>query len=215
MRLDQFQRIMPKADPATWFQHIAHAMTEFQINTPRRMAAFLANLAVESDQLRTVVENLNYSAEGLARTWPGRFANEDKTPNGIALDLARLPERIANYAYADRMGNGPASSGDGWLYRGAGPLQITGKNNQQTAAMALGCSVLDVGAWLRTPEGGARSAARYWAVAGCNAKADAGDFDGCCDLVNIGRKTDKVGDAIGFADRAEFYKTACAVMGVA
>jgi len=95
----------------------------FKINTPLRVAAYLSQVLVESAYLTASVENLNYSAEGLMKTWPKRF---DKAK---AEAYARQPEKIANYVYANRMGNGNEASGDGWRYRGRGLIQLTGKDN--------------------------------------------------------------------------------------
>lgn len=214
MSPDQFKQIMPQA-PVSIYAPLAAAMAEWQINTPKRVAAFVANLAAESRQLTVLSENLNYSADQLARTWPPRYANVDKTPNDLARDLARKgAQAIANNVYANRMGNGDEASGDGWRNRGAGGLQLTGATNQRECAKAFGIAPDTIGDWLRTPEGACRSAARHWILSGCNTYADKGDFDGCCDMVNIGRKTDKIGDAIGFATREQVFVTACKVLGV-
>jgi putative chitinase len=209
MNREQLLAIMPHADAGAWLAPLNAAMHEFEITTTPRIAAFLANLAVESDELRTLEENLNYSATGLASTWPKRYANADGTPNALALKLSRKPREIANNVYADRMGNGAEASGDGWTYRGAGPIQTTGKDNQLAAAKRFSIAPERIGAWLRTPEGGARSAALFFMQSGCNKLADAGDFDGVCDTINRGKKTPAIGDAIGYKARAAYYATAC------
>ncbi|MEG7018924.1 glycoside hydrolase family 19 protein, partial [Pseudomonas aeruginosa] len=82
------------------------------------VAAFLAQIGHESGQLTRLVENLNYSARGLAATWPSRYRGADGQPNALAQRLARNPRAIANNAYASRNGNGDEASGDGWRYRG-------------------------------------------------------------------------------------------------
>lgn len=212
---DQFKRIMPHADASVWFAPLTAAMLEFDINSPANKAAFLATIAVESDQLRTLEENLNYSAPGLARTWPTRYANADGTPNPLALFLAiNGPRAIANNVYADRMGNGPEVLGNGWKHRGAGPIQSTGKDNQYSAALYFGIDPEHVREWLLTPEGGCRSAARFWRDSGCSKYAEEKDFDGVRDVVNIGRKTKKIGDANGYAAGLKFYNVACDTLGV-
>ncbi len=211
---EQLRQIMPLAPCGVWVTFISAAMTEFAINTPLRQAAFLANVAHESDQLRVTQERLDYSAQELANTWPGRYANPDKTPNIIARTLAHRPEAIANHVYASRMGNGPEESGDGWRFRGAGPIQITGRAQHEAVAAAFGVAFDTVGDWIRTPTGGARAAARWFSLAGCNGYADRRDFDSVCDLINIGRKTLKVGDSNGYAKRLQFYTAACGVLGV-
>lgn len=97
----------------------------FKINTPLRVAAYLSQVLVESAYLTAKTENLNYSAEGLMKTWPKRF---DKAK---AEAYARQPEKIANYVYANRYGNGNEASGDGWRYRGRGLIQLTFRSNYE------------------------------------------------------------------------------------
>lgn len=222
MRREQLLAIMPGAAPYVdvYLPHLVAAMAEFEINTPARIAPFLANAAVESSELSDVEENLNYSASGLARTWPHRYAELDGDgdpikplrPNALAWRLHRDPVRIANNVYADRMGNGPECLGNGWKHRGAGIGQLTGKDNQYAAALYFNIDPERIGDWLRSPEGACRSFAWFWKENGCNELADAGDFDGCCDKVNRGRKTKVQGDAIGFAERLAFYQTAREVL---
>lgn len=201
---------MPAAGPYvdTYLDPLNAAMVENGINTPLRIAAFLANVAVESGQLSSVSENLNYSADGLAATWPARFAvmgSQPRVPNAQAITIAHQPERIANIVYAGRMGNGDEASGDGWRYRGAGLIELTGKAAQLAAAQHFGVDPALIGDWLRSPSGAARSAAWYFASRGCCVYADKPDFDGVCDVVNIGRKTAAIGDSIDYVARLGFY----------
>jgi putative chitinase len=212
-------RVMPRADPcnvvkyAPWLDQGAR---EYDITTPARLAAFLATVAEETGQLSAVSENLNYSAGALARTWPNRYACRDGNgdyvtpyrPNGTAEDLAHQPEAIANNCYADRMGNGDEASGDGWRFRGAGGIQETGRDNQYAAALHFDVELERIGDWLRSPEGAMRSAAWGFARRGCNELADAGLFDAICDVINIGHRTRKVGDAHGYARRLAFFHAA-------
>jgi putative chitinase len=101
---------------------LTSAANRFGITTKQRQAHWLAQLAHESGGFRRLEENLNYSADGLRRTWPSRFSLN-------ASEYARQPEKIANKVYADRMGNGNEASGDGFTYRGRGWIQLTGKAN--------------------------------------------------------------------------------------
>ena len=94
---------------------------------------FIAQCAHESGGFNRLVENLNYSADGLAKTWPIRFASSGN-PNKLALSRHRNPEKIANHVYSDRMGNGDIASGDGWKYRGRGLIQLTGRSNYAKCA---------------------------------------------------------------------------------
>jgi putative chitinase len=212
--LQQLKYIMPKAGvlAVTYLPWLNNAMAEFGIDTKARQAAFLGQLAHETGDLNCVVENLNYSADGLANTWPSRFAKKDgagkyvlvcgrKVPNDQALALQRQPEKIANTVYANRMGNRGPESGDGWRHRGAGGFQLTGADNQRACATYFRIPFERIGEWLRTPEGVCRSAGWCWTKIAGNVLADAGDLDAISDLVNIGHRTAEVGDAIGFADR--------------
>lgn len=200
------------------------AMVEFGINSVKRQRAFLANAAHESGYFTRTEENLNYSAAGLANTWPARYGKKDArgryvltldrriAPNALAMSLQRKPELIANHVYAGRGGNGDEASGDGWRFRGAGFIQLTMRDNHADCAAHFGLPVEEVGAWLRTAEGAARSAAWFWSVNDCDRFADAGDFDGVCDQINRGRKTAIIGDAIGFDDRKAAFAVCSRVL---
>lgn len=160
-----------------YFEILHGAMFKFGIlENHRRAAAFLANIGVESDGLKARRENMNYSAEGLARVWPKRFRDSDGKPNALAFSLQRKPEAIANNVYANRMGNGNEQSGDGWKYRGVGWIQTTGKNNIQETLKALGLPIDSDPSVLEYPEYAALSAAYFWKKNGCNELADQDAF---------------------------------------
>lgn len=145
------------------------AFAKFQINTEYRVAAFLAQIAHESGEFTAVKENLNYSAQALRRVFPKYFPSD-----AIAAGYARKPEAIANRCYANRMGNGPESSGDGYRYRGRGLIQLTGKNNYLAFAKDMKMTLEQAVAYLETTEGAVMSAAWFWHVNGLNAIADGG-----------------------------------------
>lgn len=211
LTLEQVLKAVPDAKKlrvASFLPHLLAAMQEFEINTPLRAAAFLSQIFHESGNLNSVEENLNYGAKGLVATWPSRF------DAATAERYARKPEMIANKVYANRMGNRDEASGDGWKYRGAGLIQLTGKDNQFAAAMALSVDPEAIGDYLRTEEGAARASGWFWRRCGANRYADKGDLDGVSDVVNIGRKTDAQGDAIGYAHRKALYDAFCKVLGV-
>lgn len=197
---DSGSRAIECADP------LNVAMRRFNISSPKRMAAFIGQIANETGQLAKARENLNYSAEGLLRTWPDRFGDL-----AHARGFAHMPQQIANFVYANRMGNGDMSTGDGWRHRGAGWIQLTGKTNQQECAEYFGVSS-DIGDWLEYPNGAALSAAWFWSKHGCNELADAGDIDGISDIVNLGHHTPKIGDAIGYPQRLAFTNLANKVL---
>ncbi|WP_396654127.1 glycoside hydrolase family 19 protein [Metapseudomonas otitidis] len=158
----------------------------FSLTTPTRQSAFLAQAAHESAGFTRLTENLNYSATGLAATWPGRFRGADEQPNALARALHRRPEAIANVVYANRMGNGSEASGDGWRYRGRGLLQITGRAQYQRCGAALGLPLVEQPDLLAQPEPAVLSAAWFWQVNGLNELADAGDFEAITRRINGG-----------------------------
>ena len=168
------------ARPQLWVGPLNAAMDRFTIDTLDRMSMFLAQCAHESARFVRLQENLNYSVGGLLQTWPSRFTAQD------AAEYAMRPSAIANRAYANRGGNGDEASGDGWRYRGRGPLQITLRNNYAECGEAIDVPLLDDPDLLLEPEAGALAAGWYWHRAGCNNVADEGDFEGVSGLVNRG-----------------------------
>jgi putative chitinase len=163
-----------------WCDQLNATMNRFEINTPYRVAGFLAQVSHESGGFQFVTENLNYSAEALSRVWPSRF------PADIAAAYARNPEKIANRAYCDRMGNGDEASGDGWTYRGRGLIQLTGKDNY--AAFSLQCdneALVDPNL-VAEPALAAESAGWFWSRNGLNALADANDIVAMTKRINGG-----------------------------
>lgn len=204
----QLIAIMPNARPVAgiFLPALVAAMAEFKIDTRQRQADFLATVGQETGQLSALEENLNYGAAGLAATWPHRFTA------ALAEQYARQPQRIANLVYAGRGGNRDEASGDGWVFRGAGGIMLTFRDNHNACAQYFGIPLPKLAAWLRTPEGACRSAGWFWAINRINNWSDAGDFDGVCDVVNIGRKTDKLGDAIGYGARLILRTTALRVL---
>lgn len=207
MTPDQLITILPLARPRAGFflPILVAAVAEFGIASSFDRAAFIANVGHETGQLASFSENLNYSAEALLHQWPNRF-----TP-ALAAQLARKPEAIANHVYAGRYGNGDEASGDGWRFRGGGGIQTTFHDNYAAGAAHFGMDVAAFATWVRTPEGAIRSAGQFWQAHKISARAAAGDFDGCCDLVNLGHKTDKVGDSIGWPDRLAIFTRALQV----
>lgn len=194
MDLDQLKRILPGTSRgAVFIKPLSDAMDEFGITTLRQRADFLANVGHETGNLNAFEENLNYSAERLMVVWPKRFPTLAATSG-----YARNPSALANKVYANRMGNGDEKSGDGYRCRGAGALQLTGKDNYAACAAHFGIDLEDIGDWLRTPTGAARSAAWFYTSHGLHL---IDNFDHLCDRINIGRETDPVGDSNGYADR--------------
>lgn len=183
-----------------WFEALSNSLPEYEITSIPRVAAFLAQTAHESANYRTLKENLNYRAESLMRVWPSRFPTME-----IAEQYAMQPEKIANRAYADRMGNGPESSGDGWRYAGKGLIQLTGKENYTRFANSIGMTPEEVSEYLQTFDGAVKSACWFWADKNLNPLADAGD------MLTLTRRIN--GGTNGLEDRVKHYNHALRVFG--
>ena len=202
-----------------WIAGVQAACQEFGIDTPNRIAGFIAQCAHESGGFTMLEENLNYRAATMAVCWPKRFAEvgpdgkpkrDDKgklIPNKFALALEKKPEAIANVVYASRMGNGPTESGEGWKYRGRGLKQLTGKDNYTRCGKALGVDLVSQPELLLTPEYAARSAAWFWATNNCNSFADQRDIEGLTKKIN--------GGLIGIEDREARFDACCRRMETA
>ena len=190
-----------------WAPYFYRYFAKFNMLKVEVVNHFLANVLVESNYLKSLRENLNYSAQGLANTWPNRFSSTGRkggAPNALALRIARNPEAIANHTYANRMGNGDAASGDGWRYAGKGPFQLTGKDNYKRFFKYMGISPTSNPELLVEPDLGVLSAIWYWlAAAGRDLGMFAvkGDIDTVVDYINIGHKTQAYGDGHGFKER--------------
>lgn len=143
------------------------AAAEFGINNPLRGAAFIAQIAHESQNLNRLVENLNYSAVRLRQVFPRRFPTA-----ASAQAVAHQPERIANIIYANRIGNGPPESGDGFRYRGRGFIQLTGRANYREFGRLLGVDLEGNPDEAATPAIAFRVAAAFFRSRGCNELAD-------------------------------------------
>lgn len=150
-----------------WAVPIRNACMRFEINTIRRIAAFIAQMAHESRCFTRLDENMNYTtAKRIAEVWPTRFTIR------TAEAYVRQPQKLANFVYANRMGNGPPESGDGWKFRGGGPLHLTGRKNWQAFADYLNVSLDTAIGYGRTIEGGVMSAAFFWEMNDINRLAD-------------------------------------------
>ena len=164
-----------------WAVALDETCQEFAIDSPYRIAGFLSQTAHESAGFKFVSENLNYSAASLMRVWATRFPTVE-----IAQRYAMQPEKIANRAYADRMGNGDEASGDGWKYRGRGLIQLTGKNNYVAYSMACDNEALQKPDIVAEPKYAAESAGWFWNVNRLNTLADAQDVVGMTKRINGG-----------------------------
>lgn len=201
LTLDQLKQIvkgLPHAEH--WYEALDQLLDDYGINTPQRVAHFIAQCAHESGNFRFIRENLNYSAAGLQGTFRKYFPTLE-----LAQQYQRQPERIANRVYASRMGNGPEESGDGWRYCGRGLIQLTGKDNYTFFAGSLGIPVEEAAEYLATFEGAAQSACFFWEQNNLNRFADANDIKGLTRAINGGQ--------IGLDDRIKHTNHALHVLG--
>lgn len=185
-------------DAENWLPYIKAVLPSFGIVTKERIAAFLSQCAVESAAFSTLSENLNYSAKGLATTWPVRYASKNLAgkykrdsegryvPNAKAVAIARKPIAIANHCYANRMGNGDEASGDGWKFRGRGLKQLTGRSNYTMMSRKTGVDFVNEPDKLLEPVYALLSACVFWQENKLGPIADTGNITKLTKVVNGG-----------------------------
>ena len=200
----QLTQIIPK-NPyiEQWCSALNKLLPDYGIDTPQRVAAFLAQCAHESGNFVFLKENLNYRAASLRKIFPKYFSDD-----AIANQYASLPnkaEAIANRIYANRMGNGPEESGDGFRYCGRGLIQLTGRNNYEAFADSIESTPEEVSAYLETFEGAVQSACWFWETNNLNQFADTDDIKTMTRRIN--------GGFIGLEDRIKHYEHARHVFG--
>jgi putative chitinase len=204
LTLAQLQQLLPKNPYVTqWHGALSQLLPDYEINTAPRIAAFVAQCAHESGGFTALKENLNYRAATLRKIFPKYFPTDE-----IANYYASLPNKqaaIANKVYANRMGNGPEESGDGYKFCGRGLIQLTGRDNYSWFAASLDISVEEASDYLQTFEGAAQSACWFWETNNLNRWADAGD------ILTLTKKIN--GGTIGLEDRVKHYNHALHVLG--
>jgi putative chitinase len=198
---EQLAQLIP-GNPYTdhWYEALALCLPDYDINTPQRVAAFIAQCAHESGGFKFLKENLNYKAASLTKVWPRYFPNME-----VAQQYANKQEMIANRAYGGRMGNGPEASGDGWKFCGRGLIQLTGRSNYQAFADSIETDVEEIPAYLGTFEGAVQSACWFWESNKLNQWADAGDILTLTKRIN--------GGTLGLEDRKKHYEHALHILG--
>lgn len=198
---DQLKQMIPKNPYVDqWYKAISEILPEYEINTPKRVAAFLAQCAHESGGFIFLKENLNYKAASLRKVFPKYFPDD-----ATAAAYANKPEKIANRVYANRMGNGDEASGDGFRYCGRGLIQLTGKDNYTFFAGSLDIPVQEASEYLQTFEGAVQSACFFWEQNNLNQWADKGDILTLTKRIN--------GGTIGLEDRQKHYEHALHIFG--
>ena len=181
-----------------WLGPLEEVFVKYEINTPQRQACFMGQCAHESGNFKTLQENLNYSAEGLMKTWPSRFATKE-----IADQYARQPAKIAGKVYNGRLGN--TSEEEAAQYLGRGLIQLTGKENYGNCGLGIGVDLLADPALLLDPRYAALSAGWFWNKKGLNALADSQDYETMTKRIN--------GGLIGLDDRKAKIAKALSVLG--
>ena len=202
----QIRRIMPKAlneNVKAFVATFNKWCDTFGVTTERRVAAFLAQVAVETGELNSMKENMNYSAERLLQVFPKYFPTR-----ALAEQYAHQPKRIGSRVYANRMGNGNEASGDGYAFRGRGCFQLTGKSAYRRYATSGYCNgdLMSHPEWLEQYPGALKSAMWFWKSNNLNRFADYDDMNGLCKAVNGGTN--------GLANRKYYCRVAKRVFGI-
>jgi len=197
MNVTQLQQL--GIDPK-WDIPLNQTFVKYNINTTLRQAAFLGQCMHESNNFKTLEENLHYKAESLMKVWPSRF-----TDKVVADAYANNPEKIANKVYAGRMGNGTEESGDGWKYHGRGLIQLTGKENYERCGSAIGVDLISQPNLLVDPQYAALSAGWFWNKMGLNDLADAQEYGQMTKRIN--------GGTLGLDDRIVKITKAKQILG--
>ena len=181
-----------------WLEPLNETFAKYEINTPKRQASFIGQCAHESGNFKILQENLNYSAEGLMKTWPSRFPTKE-----IADQYARQPAKIAGKVYNGRLGN--TSEEEAAKYLGRGLIQLTGKENYEHCGSSIGVDLIGNPDRLLDPEYATLSAGWFWNKKGLNSLADSGDIETMTKRIN--------GGLIGLDDRKAKIAKALSVLG--
>lgn len=203
LTLAQLKQIVPNNPYIEhWHEALCEILPDYDINTPQRIAAFLAQCAHESGGFKAIKENLNYRPATLVTLFKKYF---DLPTAERYCAMSDKQAAIANKIYANRMGNGPEESGDGYRYCGRGLIQLTGKDNYTRYAQSTEQTVEEASEHLTTFEGCVQSAAWFWEANNLNQYADSGDILTMTKRIN--------GGTIGLEDRKKHYEHACHVLG--
>ena len=195
------EELVHRPDHYDWYEAMLGILPLWEVDTPERVAMFLAQCGHESGGFRVLSENLNYSAKALDSIFPKYFKRAGRDAN----EYHRQPEKIANVIYAGRMDNGNTDSGDGWRFRGGGILQLTGRYNYTKFAEAVEMSPEEAVDYVRTKEGALDSACWFWDTNNLNKYCDDMDIVGATKRIN--------GGTIGLEDRKKHYAHALEVFG--
>jgi len=181
-----------------WEEPLQAAFDKYDINTPKRQAAFIGQCAHESANFTRLEEGLNYSPERLMSIWPSRFPDLP-----TAMKYAHQPQLLANKVYAGRLGNNQEN--DGWNFHGRGLIQLTGRENYERCGSSLGVDLISNPNWLLDPKYAALSAGWFWNKKGLNELADAQEHGMITKRIN--------GGTLGLDDRLQKTTKALAALG--
>ena len=204
LTLQQLKQLIPNNPYVEhWHQVLVQLLPDYEINTPQRVASFLAQCAHESGGFTALKENLNYKPATLRKIFPKYFPTDDLA--NAYCSMPNKQEAIANRVYANRMGNGDEHSGDGYRYCGRGLIQLTGKDNYTFFAGSIDVSVEEASEYLQTFEGAVQSACWFWESNNLNQYADSNDILTMTKRIN--------GGTLGLDDRTNRYQNALKVLG--
>ena len=206
LQKEQLAQLIPgNKEVDAWYEALVAVMPKYGINTERRAAHFISQCAHESNNFRSLQENLNYSEKALKAVF-GRYFGD--APKANAAEYARNPEKIANRVYFDKyrkykMGN--TNEGDGWLFRGRGLKQLTGRENYTKFGESVNMTAEEAAEYVATPAGAVESACWFWDTKKLNNIADTDNVTKMTKVINGGN--------IGLADRQQHYAKAMEVFG--
>lgn len=194
-------------DAASWLDAVNAGLPKYEITTPQRIAGFIAQCAHESADFTRLEEGLSYKEETLLRVFPRYFGEGKQDPAAFA----RNPQKLANYVYMDsnRTASGALGNvqdGDGWLFRGKGLKQVTGRANHTAFGKTVGMTAEQAADYLLTKDGALESALWFWGSRNLNAIADTGDIVKMTKVIN--------GGDIGLDDRRSRYVRALTILSM-
>lgn len=201
LKQEQLEKLLPdNKHLPEWFAALTELLPKYEINTVNRIAGFIAQCSHESAKFTVIKENLNYGAAGLRSTFRKYFPTD-----ALAAQYQRQPEKIANLVYANRMGNGPESSGDGFRYCGRGLIQLTGHDNYAKFAESIDKTLEETSAYMSTFAGAAESACWFWHERKLNVDCDNDDIKTMTTKINGGTN--------GIEERTQNYSRAKQLLG--
>lgn len=202
---DNLKKIMPKSSEENidfYLPALKDQILKFGIENDLQLAHFIAQIAHESGSFKYKVENLNYSSKALRSVF-GKYFKDDES----AENYARQPEKIANIVYANRMGNGDTTSGDGWKYRGRGLIQLTGRENYKTCSKSIKINIEeDPDLLIEDANAIVAASCWYWQSRGLNELANLDDIKQITRKINGGYN--------GLDDRVEYLTRAKNTFGI-